>query len=189
MTSTSTPMSGMIRWIRRIRPEKQIARYVQPLFLTLLRQQRPLTQRRLSAAGATRAAGPAAAAVTAANGAQAATTEVQAARAAQLAKNVAQGVKAETKTVAKLGDKVAAQRVTLESSTTGRRSVTDIVSTDKAVTEVKSGNAKLSQGQKDVKADIDAGRAVIPRGANAEKAGLEPGKPTTMKCYTVERCQ
>jgi hypothetical protein len=60
---------------------------------------------------------------------------------ATLAKNVVQGAKAEAKVVAKLGDKIAGQRVTLESSTTGKRSVADIVSKDKEVTEVKSGDA------------------------------------------------
>ena len=109
-------------------------------------------------------------------------------KAAQLAKNVVQGAKAEKAAVAKLGEKVAGQRVTLESSTTGRKSVADIVSKDKTVTEVKSGNSPLSQGQKDVKADIDAGRDVIPRGQNAENAGLTPGQPTQMKCYNVDRC-
>ncbi len=47
-------------------------------------------------------------------------------KAAQLAKNIAQGAKAEKAVVAKLGEKVAGQRVTLESSTTGRKSVADI---------------------------------------------------------------
>ena len=109
-------------------------------------------------------------------------------KAERFATNVAKGASAEKGVIAKMGDTVAGTRVTLESSTTGRRSVADIVSKDTTVTEVKSGNAQLSQGQKDVKADIDAGREVIPRGQNAERAGLEPNKPVQMKCYKVDRC-
>jgi RHS repeat-associated protein len=110
-------------------------------------------------------------------------------KAEQLAANAAKGASAEKAVVAKMGDQVAGTRVTLESSTTGRRSVADVVSKDKTVTEVKSGDARLSQAQKDVKADIDAGREVIPRGENAAKAGLEPGKATQMNCYNVTRCK
>lgn len=105
-----------------------------------------------------------------------------------IAENASKGAKAEAKIVGELGDQVAGQRVTLESSTTGKRSVTDIVEKDKTVHEVKSGDAKLSPGQQAVKADIDAGKPVIPRGANAKKALLEPGKATIMKCYKVDRC-
>ena len=110
------------------------------------------------------------------------------AEAERLAANAAKGASAEKGVIAKMGDTVAGTRVTLESSTTGRRSVADIVSKDKTVTEVKSGNAQLSQGQKDVKADIDAGREVIPRGQNAQRAGLTPNLPTKMNCYKVDRC-
>jgi len=107
--------------------------------------------------------------------------------AAQLAKNAAQGAKAEAKVAAELGVEVAGKRVTLEAST-GQRSVADIIKTDKSVVEVKSGGSRLSPGQKAIKADVEAGRPVTPRGANAEKAGLEPGKPTQMKCYDVKHC-
>lgn len=108
-------------------------------------------------------------------------------KAARLAENVAQGAMAEKTVARELGEQVAGQRVTLEAST-GQRSVADIVTKDKGVVEVKSGNAQLSPGQKSVKADIDAGRLVTPRGKNAEKVGLEPGKPTQMKCYDEKRC-
>jgi hypothetical protein len=104
-----------------------------------------------------------------------------------IAENAAKGAKAEDNVVAEMGDQVAGRRVTLEAST-GQRSVADIVTTDKGITEVKSGSATLSPGQKAVKADVEAGRAVTPRGRNAEKAGLEPGKPTKIKCYDVKRC-
>ena len=89
-------------------------------------------------------------------------TAVNEVKAAQLAKNVAQGAKGEAQVAVKLGDKVAGQRVTLE-ATTRERSVADIVTKDKGVVEVKTGNAKLSAGQKAVKADIDAGRQEIGR--------------------------
>ncbi|WP_223620517.1 hypothetical protein [Lysobacter sp. ESA13C] len=108
-------------------------------------------------------------------------------KAARLADNVRQGAKAEQAVAKELGGKVAGQRVTLESST-GKRSVTDIVTNDKGVVEVKSGEAQLSPGKKAVKADIDAGRPVTPRGQNAKNAGLIPGKPTVMKCCDVKRC-
>lgn len=108
-------------------------------------------------------------------------------KAEQLSKNVEQGAKAERAVAEKLGDQVAGKRVTLESST-GQRSVADIVTKDKGVVEVKSGGGRLSPGQKAVKADIDAGRPVTPRGKNAADAGLEPGQPTSMKCYQVDRC-
>jgi RHS repeat-associated protein len=101
--------------------------------------------------------------------------------------NAAKGARAEAQIADKLGDQVAGKRVTLE-ATTGQRSVVDIVTKDKTAVEVKSGGATLSSGQKAVQADIDAGRQVIPRGRNAESAGLTPGQPVAMKCYKEERC-
>lgn len=101
-------------------------------------------------------------------------------KAARLAENAAQGARAEKAVAQELGDKVAGKRVTLEAST-GERSVADIVTTDKKVVEVKSGNARLSSGQRAIKADVDAGRSVTPRGGNAEAAGLVPGRPVQMK--------
>jgi RHS repeat-associated protein len=105
-----------------------------------------------------------------------------------IAENAAKGAAGEAKTAAKLGDQASGRRVTLESSTTGRRSVVDFTTKDKGVVETKTGNAQLSAGQRDVKADIDAGRDVIPRGQNAANAGLTPNQPTQMKCFEVDRC-
>lgn len=105
-----------------------------------------------------------------------------------IAENAAKGARAENAVAAALGDQVAGRRVTLE-ATTGQRSVADIVTTSRGVTEVKSGNARLSPGQKAVKADIEAGRPVTPRGQNAADTGLTPGQPTQMTCYDVTRCQ
>ena len=110
-----------------------------------------------------------------------------ASKAEQLANNVKQGAAAEKAVAAKLGDQVAGTHVTLESST-GQRSVADIVTKDQSVVEVKSGGAQLSSGQKAVQADINAGRPVTPRGQNAANAGLKPGQPTQMKCYKVDQC-
>ncbi|KAA2285531.1 RHS repeat domain-containing protein [Arenimonas fontis] len=104
-----------------------------------------------------------------------------------IAENAAKGARAEDAVATSLGDSVAGRRVTLEAST-GQRSVADIVTTDRGVVEVKSGGGRLSPGQRAVQADIDAGRPVTPRGQNAANAGLEPGKPTQMKCYDVKRC-
>ena len=115
-------------------------------------------------------------------------TAIKVARTAQLAENVKQGAKAEKAAVAKLGDKVAGTRVMLESTSTGKRSVADIVTKDKSVIEVKSGNAQLSPGQKAVQADINAGRDVTPRGQNAANAGLTPNQPVQMKCCKVDQC-
>jgi RHS repeat-associated protein len=108
------------------------------------------------------------------------------AAASQLAKNVAQGAKAEGMTGARLGTGVAGERVTLEASN-GKRAVVDFVTKKTSVIETKSGGARLSGGQKAVRDDIKAGREVTPRGANAEKAGLRPNEPTKMKCFIVNR--
>ena len=51
----------------------------------------------------------------------------------------------------------------------------------------KAGDAKLSPGQQKVKDAIDQGEDVIPRGKNAEKAGLKPNEPTKMKNCVVDR--
>ena len=124
---------------------------------------------------------------------RAATNVVEAAtkaasRADTLAANKLQGAAGEARTAAKLGADASGRRVTLESSTTGKRSVVDFTTKDRGVIETKTGNSPLSPGQKDVKADIDAGRDVIPRGRNAADAGLTPNQPTQMKCFEVDRC-
>jgi RHS repeat-associated protein len=118
------------------------------------------------------------------------TSELKTATAAErIAASVAKGARGEAATAEKLGNKIAGQRVTLEASN-GKRSVTDFVTRDKGVVETKTGpHARLSDGQKAVKADIEAGRPVIPRGENARGAGLRPNEPTQMKCYEVHRCR
>jgi len=53
--------------------------------------------------------------------------------------------------------------------------------------EVKTGDAKLSKGQKAVKEAIGRKEPIIPRGKNAEKAGLKSGK--SLVCSFLEvRC-
>ncbi|HET6396917.1 MAG TPA: RHS repeat-associated core domain-containing protein [Pseudoxanthomonas sp.] len=107
-------------------------------------------------------------------------------KAATLADNVAQGKAGEAATRAKLGDSVAGEQVTFKTSD-GTRTRADFVTKDRGVVETKTGGAQLSTGQGKLKADIDAGRQVTPVGKNAEKAGLPPGQPTTMKSCTVDR--
>ncbi len=107
-------------------------------------------------------------------------------RAATLAKNIANGLKAERAAAKELGDKVAGKQVTFKTSD-GATTRADIVTTNKEVVEVKSGDAKLSSGQQKLQDDINAGREVTPVGKNAEAAGLEPGKPPTMTGCSVDR--
>ena len=101
--------------------------------------------------------------------------------------NKAQGIAGEAATRAKLGDSIAGEQVTFVTSK-GSKSRADFVTTDKGVVETKTGNARLTQGQKDLSDDIKAGREVTPVGENAKKAGLETGRPTTMSSCHVDRC-
>ena len=107
-------------------------------------------------------------------------------KAAQLAKNVVQGAKAEAKVAAKLGDQVAGKQVTFRTSD-GTRTRADIVTKDRGVVEVKSGDATLTKGQQKLQDDIRAGRQVTPVGQNARDAGLTPGQPTRMTSCNVEQ--
>lgn len=88
----------------------------------------------------------------------------------------------------RLGERVAGEQVSFKTSD-GTRTRTDFVTKDREVVETKTGGAQLSSGQTKLKADIDAGRPVTPVGKNATNAGLEAGKPTTMKSCTVDRHQ
>ena len=104
----------------------------------------------------------------------------------QLAKNKAQGKAGEAATRQKLGDKVAGEQVTFKNSD-GSTTRADFVLKDKSVVETKTGNAKLSKGQRQFSNDVKAGRKVTPVGKNAEKAGLKPGKPINVKSCSVDR--
>jgi hypothetical protein len=124
---------------------------------------------------------------TAINGARAVSIDAKAVKAERLAANAAQGAKAEAAAAEKLGDKVAGKQVSFKTSD-GTRTRTDIVTKDKGVVEVKSGNAELTKGQQKLSDDINAGREVTPVGQNAKDAGLTPGQPTKMTSCTVDRC-
>jgi len=104
----------------------------------------------------------------------------------QLQKNKQRGKEGEQKTRESLGDDIAGEQVTLETKK-GDRARVDFVKKDKQVVETKTGNAQLSKGQQKVKEAIDKGEEVIPRGKNAEKAGLERNTPTKMKGCSVDR--
>ena len=107
-------------------------------------------------------------------------------KAERMSANAAQGRAGNAATEAKLGDKVAGKEVSFKTSDQ-TRTRTDFVTKDKGVVETKTGNAQLSKGQQKLHEDIKAGRPVTPVGQNAAKAGLEPGKPTTMTSCTVDR--
>jgi hypothetical protein len=108
------------------------------------------------------------------------------ARAAQLAKNRAQSVVGENATEQSLGNNVAGRQVSFKTSK-GTISRADFVTKDRKIVETKTGNAKLSQNQKDLQADIEAGRAVTPVGSNATNAGLQAGQPTVLDKYDIHR--
>jgi len=78
------------------------------------------------------------------------------------------------------GETLTGQQVTFKTST-GKRTRIDATTTDGTnviVREAKNGpGAKLSPGQKQLKADVEAGRTVEGRGKRAREAGLE-GKVT-----------
>lgn len=107
-------------------------------------------------------------------------------RAKQLQENRQRGKEGEQKTRDSLGDDIAGEQVTLETKR-GDRARVDFVKKDKGVVETKTGDAKLSKGQEKVKEAIDNGEPVIPRGKNAEKAGLPKNEPTIMKNCKVDR--
>jgi len=107
-------------------------------------------------------------------------------KAERMSANAAQGRAGQAATEAKLGDKVAGKEVSFRTSDQTRTRA-DFVTKDKAIVETKTGNAQLSKGQQKLHDDIKAGREVTPIGQNAAKAGLEPGKPTTMTSCLVDR--
>lgn len=107
-------------------------------------------------------------------------------KALRMLKNANVGKAGEAATRAESGELVAGEQVTFKTSA-GEKTRVDFVTTEKKVVETKTGNAQLSKGQAQFKADVDAGRTVTPVGKNAEKAGLTPGEPTTMKGCDIDR--
>jgi len=86
------------------------------------------------------------------------------------------------------GEEIAGRQVTLE-TLDGVKSRVDWVTKEAKVIEGKTNGAELSKGQRAVRDAINRGEPVIPRGKNAEAAGLKPGEPIKMKEYEVKRCQ
>ena len=105
--------------------------------------------------------------------------------------NRAQGKAGEAITEATLrqNGSFAGKQVTFETST-GKRSVIDFVTNTKGgkgMVETKTGNARLTGGQRQLFDDVQNGRPVIPRGQNAANAGLTPGRPTVLKSCGIDR--
>lgn len=108
------------------------------------------------------------------------------AKAASLASNVAKGKVGEAMTRSSLGKNTAGEKVSFRNAD-GKLTNADFVTKGKTVVETKTGGARLTPGQAKLHADIKAGRTVTPVGGNAAKAGLEPGKPTTMSGCSIDR--
>jgi hypothetical protein len=107
----------------------------------------------------------------------------------RLVANRIAGKAGEAATKAKLGEAVIGEQVTVVTST-GQRSVADFftsIAGTLGIVETKTGNATLSAGQKQLKADITAGVKVTPVGNNAKKADLIPGKPIEIKTHTIDK--
>jgi RHS repeat-associated protein len=110
-------------------------------------------------------------------------------KAAILAENKVVGKAGEAATSASLGATKAGEQVTFVTSTGSRTKIDFVTNTQggKGVVETKTGGATLSSGQKDLKADVAAGRAVTPVGKNADKAGLPAGKPVVIKDFKIDQ--
>lgn len=107
-------------------------------------------------------------------------------RAARLAANVARGAHGEALTAAKLGNRVAGRQVTFITSS-GKRTRADFVTRDRHVIETKTGGGRLTKEQRELHADIAAGREVTPVGKNAKESGLESGESTRMNGCHIDR--
>jgi RHS repeat-associated protein len=119
-------------------------------------------------------------------------TAIRATRGAEKAREVLQanqaaGRAAEAATKARMGDRLGGEQVTFRTSDGSRTRVDHTTSDRTGAVETKSGNARLSAGQKKLQADVAAGRAVTPVGRNAEAAGFKPGEPVVLKTFEVER--
>lgn len=108
---------------------------------------------------------------------------------ARVAENAAQGAAAERVVAKTAGSRLLGTNITIVTSKGTRTRIDNLLAVDGGygVSEVKSGAAKLSQAQKDLLADIAAGRAVTPVGARAREAKLMPGQAIRLKSYTVIR--
>ncbi len=89
------------------------------------------------------------------------------------------------------GEKIRGKQVTLELPS-GKRARPDLLTETEQgelkVREAKNGpTAKLTPGQTELKQTTQSGGSVIPRGANAKAAGLEPGKPTQIPHFETDK--
>jgi RHS repeat-associated protein len=102
---------------------------------------------------------------------------VNAARAAIVTRmevNAAVGKVVEKAVGEMFASQIASKQVTFVTST-GARARVDYVLKGGQIVEAKAGGAALTSGQRQLFADIAAGRSVTPVGKNASKAGFEPG--------------
>ena len=93
------------------------------------------------------------------------------------------------------GESVRGKHVTFELPS-GKRTVSDLLTESASglkVREAKMGpKARLTLRQMEMQSSSAAGESVVPRGANAEKAGLTPGKPVKVGKFKetgTERCR
>jgi hypothetical protein len=89
------------------------------------------------------------------------------------------------------GEKIRGKHVTFELPG-GKRARPDLLTETKEgqlkVREAKNGpTAKLTPGQTELKQTTQSGGSVIPRGANAKAAGLEPGRPTQIPHFETDK--
>ncbi len=78
------------------------------------------------------------------------------------------------------GEKLSGGEVTVENPDGTRSRVDSVFRRDDELVFVESKNgpsARLSRNQKTTRQTLEGGGTVVPRGANAEAAGLDPGKP------------
>jgi len=89
------------------------------------------------------------------------------------------------------GETIKGKQVTFELPS-GRRTRSDLLTETKGpslkVREAKHGlGAKLTPGQTELQHAVESGDSVIPRGLRAQQAGLEPGKPTKIQQFEVDK--
>jgi len=102
-----------------------------------------------------------------------------------------EGVAKSEAAAAERGDAVRGKEVTFELPSGGRTRA-DIVTESKGgnldIVEAKNGpSAKLTPRQTEAQEAVQQGQSLTPRGANAQAAGLAPGKPVKINEYKVEQ--
>jgi hypothetical protein len=107
-------------------------------------------------------------------------------KAIQLEANKAKGKLGEDLIAEKYKSQITGKQVTIYTND-GTRTRVDFVTRDKGIIEVKTGNSKLSPGQKKLHDDVTAGRSVRFGGPTAINSGNKTDVPTRMKWCTIER--